>query len=107
MEAGGAGLRLSRLARAIYESRPDLQKWFPNPCGRDAVRFLTWLLTYGKMQYRLDQFFLAPLRQQWHAVLAANSFPAAVWHRAVYCAMAASVPLHRVMGRRLEIVRFG
>jgi len=107
MEAGSAGLRLSRLARALYESRPDLQEWFPDPCGRDAVRFLTWLLTYGKKEYRLEEVFLAPLRQQWHAVLGAlNSFPAAVWYRAIYHAMAASVRLREAMGRLRERIRF-
>lgn len=109
MDAGSAGLRLSRLARALYESRPDLQQYFPDPCGRDAVKFLIWVLTYGKKEYRLDEVFLTPLRQQWRAVLdSLNSLPAAAWYRVVFHTMAASVRLRGVLerfGRRIEFGR--
>lgn len=82
---GKARLRLSRLARSLYESRPDLQRAFPDPCGRDAARFLMWFLTYGKREYRLDEALLAPLRRQWQAVVESlDSLPVSVWHRAVF-----------------------
>jgi len=37
---GGIRLRLTRLAAAIYDARPELQRYFPDPCGHDSVRFL-------------------------------------------------------------------
>jgi glycosyltransferase involved in cell wall biosynthesis len=93
---GKARLRLSRLARALYESRPDLQRYFPDPCGRDAARFLIWFLTYGKREYRLDEALLAPLRQQWHAVVdSLDSLPASVWHRGVFHATDLAVRLRQ------------
>jgi len=108
MEAGSAGLRLSRLARALYESRPDLQRFFPDPCGRDAVKFLIWLLTYGKKEYCLEEVFLAPLRQQWQAVLdSVNDLPTAAWYRAVLLAMATSVRLRGAAERFLGRIEFG
>jgi glycosyltransferase involved in cell wall biosynthesis len=55
--------RLTVLARYIYESRPDLQRVFPDPLGRDAVTYLTWLLNYGWHSYGLTEEYLAPLRQ--------------------------------------------
>ena len=93
---GKPRLRLSRLARSLYESRPDLQRAFPDPCGRDAARFLMWFLTYGRREYRLDEALLTPLRQQWQAVLdSLDSAPASVWYRAVFHATDAAVRLRR------------
>src|SRR5262249_27444952 len=40
--SGEARLHLSQLSRAIYQSRADLQQFFPDPCGRDGLRFLAW-----------------------------------------------------------------
>lgn len=89
---GDAKLHLSNLARAIYESRPDLQRFFPDPCGRDSVRFLLWFLTYGAHEYRLADVLVSPLRKQWDAVVGSlgNSLQR-VWYRCVLQAMARSV----------------
>jgi hypothetical protein len=64
---------LTLLARQIYDKRPDLQAFFPDPCGRDRVKYLVWLLTYGKRSYQLTGVSLVPLRQQWAA--AVDSLP--------------------------------
>lgn len=96
---GSAKLHLSRLARAIYESRPDLQQFFPDPCGRDGIPFLTWLLTYGAREYRLANVFVAPLRTQWQTVV--NSLPnpvRRVWCRALFAMMASSVEVRSRLG---------
>ena len=89
---GNAKLHLSALARAIYESRSDLQQFFPDPCGRDSVRFLLWFLTYGAHEYRLADLLLAPLRKQWDAVVGSLDNPLQkVWYRCVLRTMAHSV----------------
>jgi glycosyltransferase involved in cell wall biosynthesis len=58
----GKPSRLTILARYIYESRPDLQRVFPDPQGRDEGAYLAWLLYYGRHSYGLTEEFLAPLR---------------------------------------------
>jgi glycosyltransferase involved in cell wall biosynthesis len=89
---GNARLHLSRLAQAIYESRPDLQQFFPDPCGRDSVRFLLWFLTYGADEYRLAAPLLSPLWKQWDAIVGSLENPLQkVWYRCVLRTMAHSV----------------
>jgi hypothetical protein len=70
LSAGMAGLCSSRLALDIYRKRPDLQAFFPDPTGKDAVKYLVWLLTYGKREYRISRVFLSTLSRQWRAVVA-------------------------------------
>ncbi len=98
MVAGHQGLRLTRLARVIYESRPELQRFFPDPCGRDSVKFLVWILTYGKKEHLLTEFHLAPLRSQWSAVLKSlDSYSARIWYRFLLGGMQASVGFRNVV----------
>jgi glycosyltransferase involved in cell wall biosynthesis len=93
-EAGNSGLKLTRLARTIYQSRPELQRIFPDPCGRDSLKFLVWILTYGKKEHLLTELHLAPLRSQWSAVIASLDSPAArLWYRLVLFGMSSSVSL--------------
>ena len=66
---GTSRLRLTRLAVAIYESRAELQRYFPDPCGRDSARFLVWLLTYGKKEHHLSHLHLAPMKAQWRMIV--------------------------------------
>lgn len=80
---GEARLHLSKLAKAIYEARPDLQHAFPDPCGKDGLRFIAWFLTHGVREYRLSEVLLAPLRTQWETVLSSLSGPRRLWHRSV------------------------
>jgi glycosyltransferase involved in cell wall biosynthesis len=104
---GDAKLRLSKLARAIYESRPDLQQFFPDPCGRHSVRFLLWFLTYGAHEYRLADVLLSPLRKQWDAVVGSLGSPLQrLWYRCVFQAMARSVEWRDTMRRMRGEVRF-
>ncbi len=103
---GDAKLHLSKLARAIYESRPDLQQFFPDPCGRDSVRFLLWFLTYGAHEYRLDDVLLSPLRKQWAAVVGSLGNPLQkLWYRCVLQATAHSVGWREEMGKIRGSVR--
>ena len=64
---GGMRLRLTRLAAAIYDARPELQRYFPDPCGHDSARFLVWLLTYGRKEHYLSPTQLAPFKAQWQS----------------------------------------
>jgi hypothetical protein len=102
IENGAAGLRLTRLAKVIYESRPELQRIFPDPCGRDSVKFLVWLLTYGRKEHQLSEDCLLPLRQQWDAVLALlPSRRARLWYRFLLAGMKLSVTLQPSIQRSL------
>ena len=104
IDKGDARLRLSRLALAIYQSRPDVQRFFPDPCGRDSVRFLLWFLTYGAHEYRLAEVLLSPLKRQWNGVVGSLHNPLQRhWYRFVLQATAYSLEwrqaARRVRGR--------
>lgn len=95
---GNAKLQLSQLARAIYESRLDLQSFFPDPCGRDGVRFLLWFLTYGAEEYQLADALVAPLRQQWEVAINSLDHGAQrLWFRFVLHAMGESLRLRKAV----------
>ena len=81
ISAGQAGLSLPRLALKIHEKRPDLQAFFPDPLGRDGVRYLVWLLSYGRREYSISRVFLDRLYRQWNSVL--DSLPNG-WDRVRY-----------------------
>jgi hypothetical protein len=56
---------MTHLAWQIYNKRPDLQAFFPDPCGEDDTKYLVWLLSYGKRQYGISEVYLETLRRQW------------------------------------------
>jgi glycosyltransferase involved in cell wall biosynthesis len=96
--AGNGGLKLTRLAQIIYESRPELQRSFPDPCGRDGVKFLTWILTYGRKEHLLTEPYLGPLRSQWNGVLVSlDSNSARLWHRFLFLGMSTSVTVRSMV----------
>lgn len=96
--SGRAKLQLSRLAAAIYDSRPDLHHFFPDPCGRDSVRFLLWFLTCGAREYKLSETLIAPLKRQWDAVVASLNNPLErAWYRLVLQVTARSIGLREAM----------
>jgi glycosyltransferase involved in cell wall biosynthesis len=64
-EAQNGRVRLTRLARFVYDSRPDLQEAFPNVAGPDGVRFLEWLLSYGRYEVGIAGALLDPIRTEW------------------------------------------
>jgi glycosyltransferase involved in cell wall biosynthesis len=85
------GPRLTRLARYVYEARPDLQRIFPDPCGKDAASFFIWLLTYGKHTYHLTEPWLAPIRQEWLRLLKSMPVAPSIRYRGLLLAMSWSV----------------
>lgn len=102
-ERGGAQLQLTYLAKAIYESRVDLQRYFPDPCGKDGLGYLVWFLTYGADEYRLAEQFLAPMRMQWEAVVEALERPhQRLWYRTVHAGTALTLSARK---RLLALVR--
>ncbi|MBI1897061.1 MAG: glycosyltransferase [Acidobacteria bacterium] len=106
---GDARLYLSQLSKAIYESRPDLQRFFPDPCGRDGLRFVAWYMTYGAREYHLSEILLSPLRTQWETVVASLKNPLLrLWHRSILRAMVGSVSVRARLGgvvARLNLAR--
>ena len=64
--AGGRGnLKLPPRLRALHGSRPDLQRAFPDPGGRDGAGLLTWLLTCGQYEYDVDEESVRAARAEW------------------------------------------
>jgi glycosyltransferase involved in cell wall biosynthesis len=59
---------LTALSRYIYESRPDLQRVFPDPGGRHKAAYLAWLLYYGRGTYALSDECLAPIRDSLNSI---------------------------------------
>ncbi len=60
---------LSRLQGRLRASRPDLVKSFPDAEGSDFPAFSSWLLDYGRFEYKLDEAFLATLHRESRATL--------------------------------------
>jgi len=50
--------RLTFLAKAIHDHRRDLQRLFPEPCGRDRAAYTAWLAGRGGREEGLDSVFL-------------------------------------------------
>ncbi|MEM6456261.1 MAG: hypothetical protein AAF772_14285, partial [Acidobacteriota bacterium] len=55
------GGRLSRLLVHLHALRPDLQRLYPDPGGRDRADFGAWAHEFGRHEWRLDPPFLAGL----------------------------------------------
>ncbi len=71
---------LTSAVKAIYDSRPDLRRAFPDPCGSDCLRFAAWLLTYGRRELELNSDLLRSIESQW-AVLLKTTHPLnRFWH---------------------------
>ena len=95
-----AGLRLTRLTKALYESRPELQRYFPDPSGRDSVRFLVWLLTYGRHEQNLSDRNLAPLKAQWRSLVTSLPGPLSrLRYEVILKGMAASIYIRSTLAR--------
>lgn len=98
-------LRLTRLTAAIYASRPELQRYFPDPQGHDRARFLVWLLTYGRKEHCLSAAQIAPMKAQWRSIIGdLPLWPARVRYELIRLGMAASVHLRSSLVR-LQVFR--
>jgi len=103
---GQAGFRLTRLAKYIYETRPDVQRHFPDPCGRDGPKFLLWILTYGRQECQLSETYLRPLREQWKLLLKGLDNPLAkLWYRFVMVGASVYVRGRTSLTRKMDRVR--
>ena len=49
---------ITRLIWYIYQSRPDLQKAYPDPLGKDLPGFLTWVERSGPLEAHLEAPFI-------------------------------------------------
>jgi hypothetical protein len=94
---------MTNLARRVYERRLDLQAVFPDPEGRDAVKFLAWMLTHGRRECELPPAGLDRMRDQWQSVLAnLPNLRSRVWHRIVFWAWTIHAALPRAAARFLS-----
>jgi hypothetical protein len=62
---GSDTLKLTCLARKIYDSRPDLRQRYPDPYNADWRGFLAWFLNDGRREYELTDELVAPIEWQW------------------------------------------
>ena len=53
--------RVTRLAHAIYNKRPDIQSLAPEIFGKDLRWFLDWFVHNAYREYGIDETFIAPL----------------------------------------------
>ena len=49
---------ITRLWKAVYRGRPDLQRAFPDPDGVDRDRFLSWTVHHGLQEHQISADFL-------------------------------------------------
>jgi glycosyltransferase involved in cell wall biosynthesis len=97
---------LSRLSQAIYDSRPDIQQIWPDPCGADGIGFLLWFLTHGTREYSLVEELVSPLRAQWGTVLQSLESPwQRFWYRCLLIGMKTSSECRASIGRMAEFIR--
>lgn len=54
---------LSRVAHQVWLERPDVQKVYPDPFGKDGVGYTSWLTTVGATELRLPSQYIAPLNR--------------------------------------------
>lgn len=54
---------ITRLAWAIYQQRPDLQRVYPDVLGWHRQAYIRWFLKWAKTDYNLDDFFLKPMQK--------------------------------------------
>ena len=60
-EASHGQALLTRLALAVYQRRPDLQRAFPDVMGRDRIHFARWFVNQEKNELDLDEYFVQPM----------------------------------------------
>ena len=103
-QAPSTHFKLTRLAHQIYNKRPDLQGFFPDPEGKDAAKYLVWLLSYGKRRYALSEVYLRTLRLQWQAEI--DRLPnhwVRLWYRMLLAGSVASAAVTPVLGPALGV----
>jgi glycosyltransferase involved in cell wall biosynthesis len=55
---------ITRLAWSIYQRRRDLKQLYPDVLDKDRQQFIRWFLVWAKTEYKLDEFFIEPMRPQ-------------------------------------------
>lgn len=55
--------QLSNLTMRLYRDRYDLVVAFPDIFGQDRIKWLLWLLSHYRAEFRLDDIFIKPIRQ--------------------------------------------
>jgi hypothetical protein len=52
---------VSHLAMEVYDRRPDVQKVFRDPLGRDRWAFAEWFTTRAPIEHKIDPVFIQPM----------------------------------------------
>ncbi len=87
----GSFAQPTTLSHYIYQSRLDLRQAFPDAWGRDSLRYLNWLLSYGRCEYQLDDIACQPFVDEWDRLLAGAPTPLhSWWHRTKLAAYSVS-----------------
>jgi glycosyltransferase involved in cell wall biosynthesis len=60
---------ITRLAYAVHQHRPDLQRGYPDVLGADRRRYIRWFLSRAKVELGVDEYFIQPMRDQRGALL--------------------------------------
>lgn len=61
-ERGHGPVPMPRILYAIHQSSLGLRQFFPDPCGADARRYAEWMVEHGRLEHRLPDRFIEPLR---------------------------------------------
>jgi glycosyltransferase involved in cell wall biosynthesis len=64
---------VTRLALAVYQQRPDIQRAFPDVLGRDRLEYVRWFVNWGKDDLDVDDFFVRPLAESLERILGSGT----------------------------------
>jgi len=60
---------LNQLLYALYQTRSDLRRIFPDPAGKDFYDFCSWVEGFGRYELELDDAYLTTLHRESRATL--------------------------------------
>jgi len=64
---------VTRLALAVHQQRPDLQRAFPDVLGRDRLEYVRWFVNWGKDDLNADVFFVQPMAESLERTLGSRT----------------------------------
>jgi len=63
----------TRLALAVYQQRPDIQRAFPDVLGHDRLEYVRWFVNWGKDDLDIDDFFVRPMAESLERILGSGT----------------------------------
>lgn len=98
-----ATVRLTRLARGIYESRADLKQRFSNLEGEQGLGLLAWFLSYGRWEHNLGMQTVVAMHEQWEAGVQALGSPQRRLRQRAHLALMKGAVLIRASAARASL----